>query len=218
MTFLETLSLDLSVIAFVLAIYIATVVTPGSTFLFMSRLSLRVRRIEGAGAAVGIAVATTGYVVLAMSGLAWLLDQARWLARAVQILGGLYLIFLGVQAWRASRENAEAAAVDSDSVQDRRDFWSGFRMGALVVWSNPKGVLFFVSLYAAAIPVDASLATKGVVLAGGTSIELIWNALVVTVLAGKKASLVYKRVAKWIERTIGTVLAFFGVRLILDRG
>lgn len=90
-------------------------------------------------------------------------------------------------------------------------------MGALVAWANPKGVLFFVSLYALAIPIDASLMTKGVILAGGTSLELLWNTMVVLVLSGRKASGVYKRAAKWIERTIGTVLTYFGLRLIIEK-
>jgi threonine/homoserine/homoserine lactone efflux protein len=69
--------LDLSVVAFVMAIYAAAVVTPGPSFLFMSRLSLQGRRTQGMGATVGIAFATTVYALLAMTGLAWLLDQTR---------------------------------------------------------------------------------------------------------------------------------------------
>ena len=139
------------------------------------------------------------------------------MARGVQILGGLYLIYLGVQAWRASRESNEPKGETALAIDRPRDFWSGFRMGGLVAFSNPKGVLFFVSLYAAAIPVDASLSTKAAVLAGGTTIELIWNAFMVVVLSGQRAGHLYNRAAKWIERCIGTVLAYFGVRLILDR-
>lgn len=214
-------SLDFSVIAFVATIYFLAVITPGPSFLFMSRLSLQGRRVEGAGATVGIAFATTVYALMAITGLAVLLDQARWLARGVQVLGGLYLVYLGVQAWRSSRHAGQLDAVATDpslfTDRTRRNFWYGLRMGALVAWSNPKGVLFFVSLYAAAVPVDATWATKGVVLAVGTSLELIWNALVVLVLSGSRASNLYRKAAKWIERTIGTVLAYFGLRLILDR-
>lgn len=210
-------TLDFSVIAFVMTIYVAAVVTPGPAFLFMSRLSLQRRRVAGAGATVGIAIATTFYALLAMTGLAVLLDQLRWLARAVQIAGGLYLIYLGVQAWRASREKFEFPTEVSNAERRRRDFWSGLRMGALVALSNPKGVLFFVSLYAVAIPVDASLATKGVILAGGTTIELVFYALLITALSRPRVGRVYERAAKGIERVIGTVLALFGVRLILDR-
>lgn len=208
---------DLAAVFFVMAIYLAAVVTPGPSFLFMSRLSLQGRRVEGAGATVGIAFATTVYALMAMTGLAWVLDQARWLAWSVQILGGLYLIYLGLQAWQSSLAKPEAMANDLNLEGCRRNFWSGFRMGALVTWANPKEVLFFVSLYAVAIPVDASLSTKGAILVGGTTMELIWNTLVVVVLSGHRASRLYNRAAKWIERCIGTVLAYFGLRLILDR-
>ncbi len=209
---------DWSVIAFVMAIYFMAVVTPGPAFLFMSRLSLQGRRSTGFGATLGIAIASTLYALLAMTGLAFLLDQLRWLTRAVQIAGGLYLIYLGVQAWRAAKHGLEddAPALPAD-LKRRKDFWSGLRMGMLVSFSNPKGALFFVSLYAAAIPVDASLATKGVILAGGTSMELLWYGLTVVLLSRPHISSLYRRAAAWIERVIGTVLAYFGLRLILDR-
>ena len=214
---MDPFALDLSVIALVMALYVAAIITPGPSFLFMSRLSLQGRRVEGAGATVGIAFATTVYALMAMTGLAVLLDQARWLARGVQIFGGLYLIYLGIQAWRSSSDGPDTLAAKLNLGHDRRDFWSGFRLGALVAWSNPKSVLFFVSLYAAAIPIDASVATKGAILAGGTSLELLWNTMVVVVLSGQRASRVYRRATKGIERVIGTVLAYFGARLILDR-
>jgi|DEB0MinimDraft_10_1074344.scaffolds.fasta_scaffold89260_2 threonine/homoserine/homoserine lactone efflux protein len=211
-------SLDLSVIAFVMAIYFMAVVTPGPAFLFMSRLSLQGRRATGFGAVFGIAIATSIYAIIAMTGLAFLLDQLRWLARGVQIAGGLYLIYLGVQAWRAARHGLQDDAPDlPDALQRRKDFWSGLRMGLLVAFSNPKGVLFFVSLYAAAIPIDASLATKGVILIGGTSMEILWYGATVVLLSRPAVGRLYRRAAAWIERVIGTLLAAFGIRLILDR-
>lgn len=209
---------DFGVIAFVMALYFMAVVTPGPAFLFMSRLSLQGRRSTGFGAAVGIALASTLYALIAMTGLAVILDQLRWLARGVQIAGGLYLIYLGVQAWRSARHGFEEEVPDlPDDLKRRKDFWSGLRIGMLVAFSNPKGVLFFVSLYAAAIPVDASLATKGVILAGGTSMELLWYGATVMLLSRPKVSQLYRRAAAWIERAIGAVLAYFGLRLVLDR-
>jgi len=104
-----------------------------------------------------------------------------------------------------------------DDLKRRKDFWSGLRIGMLVAFSNPKGVLFFVSLYAAAVPVDASLATKGVILAGGTSMELMWYGATVILLSRPKVSQLYRRAAVWIERAIGTVLAYFGLRFVPDR-
>jgi len=101
------MTFDLSVIAFVMALYFMAVVTPGPAFLFMSRLSLQGRRSTGFGATVGIALASTLYALIAMTGLAVILDQLRWLARGVQIAGGLYLIYLGVQAWRSARHGFE---------------------------------------------------------------------------------------------------------------
>lgn len=91
---------DLSVVLTVLALYAAIVVSPGPNFALISRLALRGEKHAAWGATLGLALAATLYGVLAMVGLSALLQQLGWLTRTVQIAGGLYLAWLGIQAWR----------------------------------------------------------------------------------------------------------------------
>ena len=66
-------------------------------------------------------------------GLSWVLAHALYLFELLRWLGAVYLIWLGIKAWRSAGQ--ESMTVKSDGVH----FWRGF----LVAVSNPKGIAFF---------------------------------------------------------------------------
>jgi threonine/homoserine/homoserine lactone efflux protein len=148
-----------------------------------------------------------------MTGLALVLTRVGWLARGVQIVGGCYLIYLGLLAWLASKPVATAHPPASAP----RTALQGLRMGMVVNLSNPKGIAFFIGLYAVAVPPDTALWAKLLILAGGFLIEIIWYGLVTHLLSTRSARAAYDRFGLWIERAIGTVLAGFGLRLLSER-
>ena len=210
---------DLSVVLTVLILYVAIVVSPGPNFALITRLALRGEDRAAWGATLGLATAATFYGVLAMVGLSALLQQVGWLTRVVQIGGGLYLVWLGVQAWRhaGATTTAPEATASGAAVERRREALRGLRLGAMVNLSNPKGIAFFVSLYAVAVPPDTALWAKGVILAASFAIEIVWYGLVILALSTGRARRVYDRFGAWIERAIGSLLIAFGIRLAIDR-
>lgn len=208
---------DLSVILTVLALYVAIVVSPGPNFALVSRLALSREDKAAWGATLGLAMAATFYGLLAMVGLSAFLQQVGWLTRIVQIGGGLYLIWLGVQAWgNAGAVTNTAETGEISLIADRRETWRGVRLGALVNLSNPKGIAFFVSLYAVAVPPDAAVWAKATILVSSFAIEIAWYGLVVVALSTGRARRVYDRCRAWIERAIGGVLIVFGMRLAAE--
>ncbi|WP_299549383.1 LysE family transporter [uncultured Tateyamaria sp.] len=98
---------DLTVVLYVAGVYAAIVVSPGPGFVLVSRLALRGEGKVCNGVIAGLATAATFYAFLAMIGLAALLNQLGWLAIAVQIAGGLYLIHLGLTSWRSSQNSRD---------------------------------------------------------------------------------------------------------------
>jgi threonine/homoserine/homoserine lactone efflux protein len=92
------MSADLTVIMTTLALYLAVTISPGPNFAVVSRLAVSDSRRAAFGASLGIGLASILYATLSMAGLAVLLEEIGWLARAVQICGGAYLIYLGASA------------------------------------------------------------------------------------------------------------------------
>lgn len=204
---------ELTVILTTLGLYAAVVVSPGPNFALISRLAVSGSRPAAFGATFGLALAATFYAVLSMTGLALVLTRVSWLASLIQIAGGAYLVYLGVMAWLSS--GPETAAQQSRGTS--AGLLHGLRMGVLVNLSNPKGIAFFIGLYAVAVPPETALWAKLLILCGGFLLEMVWYGLVTIVLSGKRARQAYERFGRWIERGIGTLLAGFGMRLIAEK-
>ncbi|WP_417584718.1 LysE family translocator [Nitrincola sp.] len=88
-----------------------------------------------AGGAVGFACV----IALSMFGIASLLKLAEELLLAMKILGGLYLIWLGIQVWRSPAPGQIGVAIEP--VRG----WKMMRQGFLAALSNPKVILFFAA-------------------------------------------------------------------------
>lgn len=82
---------DFATVLATLALYLAIVVSPGPSFALISRMAVAGERRAALGATLGLAAGATVYAVLTMTGLAVVLGQIGWLARALQVAGGGYL-------------------------------------------------------------------------------------------------------------------------------
>lgn len=206
------MSADLATVLTTLALYAGLVVSPGPGFALVSRLALSDARAEARACTVGFAVGATLYALLSMTGLALAIRQVAWLADIVQVAGGCYLVWFGVRAWRTAPARESAT-----TPQRPADAWRGFRTGLLVDLSNPKGIAFFVSLYAVAIPPDTALWAKALIILGGFLLEIGWYNVVAALLSTPPAQRTYRRFTAPIERAIGTLLAGFGLRMIVGK-
>jgi threonine/homoserine/homoserine lactone efflux protein len=119
-------------------IWLAAVVSPGPNFLVVSRLALSQSRRSAIGATVGITVGSLIYAALTMFGLSVLILRFAWLGDTIRIIGGAYLVWLGIQAWRARPENLDPVA--ANEVQDVTSLLHGLRIGFLTEITNPKGI------------------------------------------------------------------------------
>lgn len=125
--------------------------TPGPNHLTIITASVTGGRLAGLKAAMGIAAGALTWSLVAVSGLAVLFEFVPPLYTALRVVGALYLIYLGIGAFRAARSggvfNLEAD-VSSPATS------APFRTAFLVMITNPKAVLFFGSILSSFIPPD----------------------------------------------------------------
>lgn len=194
-----------------LGLYAGIIISPGPNFALVSRLSISGALPSAFGATLGLSLAATFYAVLSMTGLAVLIVRVDWLATAIQVLGGAYLVYLGVSNWFASSSRGDSSKLSGGT------FSSGLRMGTLVELTNPKGIAFFLGLYAVSIPPDAAISVKLTVLAGGFILEMLWYSFVTMLMSSPPAQTVYRTSGAWIDRFVGTLLIGFGIKLLSER-
>ncbi len=85
----------------------------------------------------GIIAGDLLFSLMAMLGLAVLAQKFAVLFIALKIIGGGYLVYLGIQSWRASSKIDVSVAVKENG-------WKLVTSGFLLTASNPKDLLFFV--------------------------------------------------------------------------
>jgi len=182
--------------------------TPGPDSLLVLRFSVRHAR-SGVAAATGSAIGTMVWAVLVGVGLAALIEQSAELYRLLKIVGGLYLVFLGVQAILHSRRAPEADAVGR---VPRASVAAAFGAGLLSTLTNPKVGLFFLAVVPQFLPKDGS-AFPITMLLGATValVGFVYLAVLAAIAARATVWLKRPRVAKTIERVSGSILAALGI-------
>jgi threonine/homoserine/homoserine lactone efflux protein len=125
-------------LAFVAATTVLLVI-PGPTILLVVSYALGQGMRTALPVAVGVALGDFTAMTLSMLGVGALLAASAILFTALKWLGAAYLIWLGIQLWRAG---------GALNAQPREDAAPALRMlghAWLVTALNPKGITFFVA-------------------------------------------------------------------------
>jgi len=107
----------------------------------------------------GGVIGFVGMIALCVFGLAALLKTSILWLTALKIVGGLYLVWLGINLWRS-----EPVAVQLGDLS-RSSGWSLFRQGLLSAISNPKALLLFTAFITPFIDPQRNLMLQAGVLA-----------------------------------------------------
>lgn len=135
--------------AFILASLVLAL-TPGPGVLYIVTRSLVQGRRSGLLSVAGVALGNLGNAFAAAVGLAALFAVSSLAFAAVKYAGALYLVYLGVQMFRAPPLEAPTALPASTSVAGM------FREGFMVALLNPKTTIFFAAFLPQFLSHDAS--------------------------------------------------------------
>lgn len=153
----------------------------------------------------GIAIGDTTYGMVAALGLAGVSRFMLTHERPLHIAAGLFLIYLGLKTFWASRANEAAEITPSRGLP--RDLATS----VLLTLTNPPTIIMFAAVFTALAPaggldVGAALSTVAGVFTG----SLLWWCLVVGLATGFRHA-IGQRARTWIDRVTGAILACFGV-------
>ena len=160
----------------------------------------------------GLCTGMTIHVLAALAGISALIAASAEVFGALKVLGGAYLVYLGVSGLRGVA--SAPAGAEEAPLRSRRAAW---RDGALSMTLNPKAAVFFVAVVpgvAAAGP-GFSLRVAGLLLIYAALTVVFWVGFALTVQRAQ-AYVRRPRVRAWLERATGAALCAVGVRLALD--
>ena len=126
-------------IAFALA-SAALLAVPGPTVLLVVSYALGKGRASALATVPGVALGDFTAMTVSLLGAGAVLAASTTLFTALKLLGAVYLIWLGIQLWRAGGSPGEVTAPRAGALRPRM-FWNAYVVTAL----NPKSVVFFVA-------------------------------------------------------------------------
>ncbi len=202
--------------AVITVVHLLAAASPGPDFAYVTRQSLVQGRRAGLLASAGIALGLSIHIVYSAAGLAAVIaHSAHWMT-AIKLVGGAYLLYLGVMGLRARKETARNGTSPADgAVRDphssaARQVLRGFLCNAF----NPKAPIYFLALFTVVLSPELPLPT---LLAYGAWIMLLqwlWFSLVATVFAHRLIRDRLLAVRHWIDRAFGAAMVALGVRVL----
>jgi threonine/homoserine/homoserine lactone efflux protein len=130
-------------------VYVALAVTitaiPGPAVILTIQNSIKYGLKNSIAGILGNFIAMITIASISALGLSGIVLASSTLFTTVKFAGCIYLIYLGIRAWRAPLlNNAESRQADHPNT---RGFFPVFKEGVWVGMSNPKAIAFFTALF-----------------------------------------------------------------------
>lgn len=189
-------------------------VSPGPSFVLVSRISVASSRAHGLASALGMGVGGALFAALAVLGLTALLLQFEWLYLLLKILGGAYLVYIAIRIWRGASEALKLS--NSNETRSGISVSRAFLLGLITQLSNPKTSIVYASIFAAFMPPSPPLWLLLALPPMLFCVEAGWYAVVAFAFSGSRARLAYARLKLWIDRGAGAVMGALGLKLMAE--
>lgn len=186
--------------------------SPGPSVALVIRTSLVYGRSGGVLVGLAHGLGVWLYALAVVLGVATLLVGNPWLLSSIQIAGIVFLAYLGLVmlrgGWVAMRatEPQEQAPVASSDIQKRSSI-SYLRDGFLIVFLNPKIVVFFMAIFSQFLNAEQTLATQLAAASLAGIIDAIWYVLVALLMSSAV-------IADRLQRYSGPIDILFGLLLL----
>ncbi|SFB56286.1 resistance to homoserine/threonine (RhtB) family protein [Pseudomonas sp. NFIX10] len=196
-------------------LHFLAVVAPGPDFAVTIRQSVRFGRWVGICTALGIGAGISVHVLYTLLGVGALMHTTPWLLTVAKVVGGAYILYLGVSLLRSQPKSALEGEQPNDQAA-RQTPVKAFATGFLTNATNPKATLFFLAIFTTLISATTPLQIQmlyGVWMCG---VNALWFVVVALFFSSSKVREVFMRMGHWFERTMGVILILFAGRLILS--
>lgn len=132
------------------------VLTPGSSVALASSQAVRYGPKAAYLVVVGDAVGTFLQILIVTAGLKLLIEYALSFLPHMQILGGVYILYLGYMAFKSP-----PIVVDTNSAPT--GLYPAISSGFIACVTNPKSIIFFIALFPSFIDPNLNIAFQSII-------------------------------------------------------
>lgn len=199
-----------------LAASVLITLAPGPDNMMVLGLGVSRGKKSGMLFGLGCAIGCFSHTLLAALGISALIAATPLAFATLKIAGGLYLVWLGMQAIRNARPLAATQAPDTAPASDARLFAKGLLANAI----NPKVILFFLAFLPQFVDSTRGQAAWQILQFGtlfSLQAALIFGAIGWFAGAIGEKLMRHPRLAAWLDRLAGGIFILIGGKLIAAR-
>jgi RhtB (resistance to homoserine/threonine) family protein len=185
--------------------------TPGPDTVYILGRSIAQGREAGVASALGISVGSIFHTCAAALGLSAILATSALAFGTVKLIGGAYLILLGIKMILDRRKQ-----LSLPSGFRRHTTIAAFRQGVLTNILNPKVALFFLAFLPQFINPASNMKIAAFITLGLTFVTTgtIWCLILAWFASALSERLrANETITQWLNRTAGALFVVLGVRL-----
>ena len=182
--------------------------SPGPSLAVVIRNNINYNRLAGIMTSIGHGLGIGVYATLAVLGLGFILQTNQTLFLLIQILGLIFLFFLGL-LFIFQKQSEEKINSDQNQL-------NSFLQGFLVAIINPKIIIWFTAIYSQFISIEASVTFNLILILTASSIDAIWYIIVSIIITGYgvKSFLINKKTL--IQKITGSILLIISLSLLYN--
>ena len=182
--------------------------SPGPSLAVVIRNNINYNRLAGIMTSIGHGLGIGVYATLAVFGLDFVLQTNQTLFLSIQILGLIFLFFLGL-LFIFSKQSEEKINSDQNQL-------NSFLQGFLVAIINPKIMIWFTAIYSQFISIEATVTFNLILILTASSIDAIWYIIVSIIITGYgvKSFLINKKTL--IQKITGSILLIISLSLLYN--
>jgi threonine/homoserine/homoserine lactone efflux protein len=199
-------------VGFVLLLTIA----PGPDFAVVMKNALAGGRTAGLWTTVGINISNAVQGSVAALGLGAVIVASRPLFETIRWAGIVYLCWLGILTLRSARRGPQVGAPDAPSLPSTGGRRRRLLQGVLSNITNPKILVFYLSVLPQFLPAHASLLDALVLANTLPVIGFCWLVLVVAGVHTLRRWLTRRRVRRSLDALTGAALVSFAGKLAAE--
>ena len=196
------------------AVHLLAAASPGPDFVLVSQQTLSNGKRAGLLCSLGISLGLSVHILYSAFGLAAVIANSASALWAIKLLGGSYLIYLGVSGLRARVRNAEAITTDAAADQPGlKTIGLGFLCNAL----NPKAPIYFISVFT--IVLSQSTPAQHLLVYGiwMMVLQFTWFSFLTLLLSRPMVTDRFQALGHWIDRVAGGAMLLLGIKVLVSR-
>ena len=182
--------------------------SPGPSLAVVIRNNINYNKLAGIMTSIGHGLGIGVYATLAVLGLGFILQANQTLFLLIQILGLIFLLFLGLLFifQKQSKEKND----------DQQNQLNSFLQGFMIAIINPKILIWFTAIYSQFISIEKGIIFNVILILTASIIDALWYIIVSIVITGYgvKNFLIDKKLI--IQKITGSILLIIAITLLYN--